>query len=104
VQLGPGAAVPGGVPQAARPPARPPRPRLGSSGRLDEARRIAEGLDPGTVLERLLLYWSGEWEQAEAAWSAARDRDERASDRHADAVDLYRRLGAGSRWLAWAAG
>jgi DNA-binding SARP family transcriptional activator/ATP/maltotriose-dependent transcriptional regulator MalT len=61
----------------------------GSSGRLDEARRIAEGLDPGTVLERLLLYWSGEWEQAEATWSAARDRDQRAGDRLDGALNAY---------------
>jgi DNA-binding SARP family transcriptional activator/energy-coupling factor transporter ATP-binding protein EcfA2 len=43
----------------------------GSGGDLDQARRYAARLDPGTVLERLLLYWSGEWEQAEAAWAAA---------------------------------
>jgi hypothetical protein len=29
------------------------------------------------VLERVLLYWSGDWELAEAAWAAARDRDAR---------------------------
>lgn len=33
------------------------------------------------MLERLLLYWSGDWELAEAAWAAARDRDARAGDR-----------------------
>jgi tetratricopeptide (TPR) repeat protein len=53
----------------------------GSSGELAEARRIAAGLDPGTVLERMLLYWLGDWEQAEAAWTAARDRDARSGDR-----------------------
>jgi hypothetical protein len=41
------------------------------------------------VLERLLLYWSGEWEQAEAAWSAARDRDQRAGDRLDGALNAY---------------
>jgi hypothetical protein len=45
----------------------------GSSGELAEARRIAAGLGPDTVLERMLLYWSGEWERSEAAWTAAGD-------------------------------
>jgi hypothetical protein len=29
----------------------------GSSGELTEARRIADSLDPGTVVERMCLYW-----------------------------------------------
>lgn len=61
----------------------------GSGGALDEARQIAARLDPGTVLERLLLYWSGEWEQAEAAWAAAGDRDRRAGDRLDAVLNAY---------------
>jgi DNA-binding SARP family transcriptional activator/energy-coupling factor transporter ATP-binding protein EcfA2 len=61
----------------------------GASGDLDEARRIAGRLDPGTVLERLLLSWSGEWEQAEAAWAAAGDRDRRAGDRLDAVLNAY---------------
>lgn len=51
----------------------------GSGGKLAEARQIAASLDHGTLLERMLLYWSGEWEQAEAAWIAAGDRDASAA-------------------------
>jgi DNA-binding SARP family transcriptional activator/energy-coupling factor transporter ATP-binding protein EcfA2 len=61
----------------------------GGSGDLDEARRIAARLGPGTVLERLLLFWSGEWEQAEAAWAAAGDRDRRAGDRLDAVLNAY---------------
>jgi DNA-binding SARP family transcriptional activator len=61
----------------------------GSSGQLVEARRIAEDLDPGTVLERMLLYWSGDWEQAEQAWTAARDRDARSGDRLDATLNAY---------------
>jgi DNA-binding SARP family transcriptional activator/tetratricopeptide (TPR) repeat protein len=72
----------------------------GSLGDLREARRTAEGLEPGTVLERMLLYWSGDWEEAEAAWEAAGARDDRAGDRLDAAVNAYwlgrvrRQLGA----------
>jgi hypothetical protein len=41
------------------------------------------------VLERLLLSWSGEWEQAEAAWAAAGDRDRRAGDRLDAVLNAY---------------
>ena len=61
----------------------------GSGGKLAEARRIAASLDQGTVLERMLLYWSGEWEQAEAAWTAAGDRDASAGDRLDGAINAY---------------
>ena len=61
----------------------------GSTGELADARRIAEGLDLGTVLERMLLYWSGDWEQAEATWAAAKGRDERAGDRLDAALNAY---------------
>jgi AAA ATPase domain len=61
----------------------------GTTGDLDQARRVADGLDPGTVLERLLLYWSGAWEPAEAAWAAARDRDARAGDRLDATLNAY---------------
>jgi len=61
----------------------------GSSGELSEARRIAADLGPGTVLERMLLYWSGDWEQAEAAWAAARDRDARSGDRLDATLNAY---------------
>jgi DNA-binding SARP family transcriptional activator len=61
----------------------------GSSGELAEAERIAAGLDPGTVLERMLLYWSGDWEQAEAAWVAAKERDARSGDRLDSALHAY---------------
>src|SRR4029450_3983924 len=54
---------------------------LGDAGALADARRIAGGLDPGSVLERMLWYWSGEWERAEAAWVTARERDLAAGDR-----------------------
>jgi DNA-binding SARP family transcriptional activator len=57
----------------------------GSSGELAEARQIAATLDTGTVLERMLLYWSGDWEQANAAWMAARERDLRSGD-HLDSI------------------
>jgi len=61
----------------------------GSSGELGEARRIAAGLDPGTVLERMLLYWSGDWEQSAAAWAAAADRDARSGDRLDAILNAY---------------
>jgi hypothetical protein len=61
----------------------------GGSGALAEARRIAAGLDPGTVLERMLLYWSGDWEQAEAAWTAAGDRDASSGDRLDGSLNAY---------------
>ncbi|HZD02656.1 MAG TPA: BTAD domain-containing putative transcriptional regulator [Actinomycetes bacterium] len=61
----------------------------GSSGELAAARRIAAGLDPGTLLERMLLYWSGDWEQAEAAWTAAADRDARSGDRLDGTLNAY---------------
>ncbi|HZD68734.1 MAG TPA: hypothetical protein VFA45_07395, partial [Actinomycetes bacterium] len=61
----------------------------GAAGDLDQARRIADGLDAGTVLERLLLYWSGEWEPAGAAWAAARDRDTRGGDRVDATLNAY---------------
>lgn len=61
----------------------------GSGGKLAEARRIAASLDHGTLLERMLLYWSGEWEQAEAAWIAAGDRDASAGDRLDGAINAY---------------
>jgi DNA-binding SARP family transcriptional activator len=61
----------------------------GSGGKLDEARRIAASLDQGTLLERMLLYWSGEWEQAQAAWTAAADRDASAGDRLDGAINAY---------------
>jgi DNA-binding SARP family transcriptional activator len=61
----------------------------GATGDLDQARRTADGLDPGTVLERMLLYWSGDWELAEAAWAAARDRDARAGDRLDATLNAY---------------
>ena len=61
----------------------------GSSGELAEARRIADSLDPGTVLERMCLYWSGEWERAEAAWMAAGDRDARSGDRLDNVLSAY---------------
>jgi DNA-binding SARP family transcriptional activator len=61
----------------------------GSSGELAEARRIAAGLGPGTVLERMLLYWSGDWEQSEAAWAAAGDRDARSGDRLDGTLNAY---------------
>ena len=61
----------------------------GSSGRLAEAKRIGAGLDPGTVLGRMLLYWSGDWEQSEAAWTAAADRDDRSGDRLDGTLNLY---------------
>jgi len=60
-----------------------------SGGKLAEAQRIAASLDHGTVLERMLLYWSGEWEQAEAAWTAAGDRDASAGDRLDGAINAY---------------
>ena len=44
----------------------------GSSGELAEARRIAAGLGPGTVLERMLLYWSGDWEQSRGSLGGGR--------------------------------
>ena len=61
----------------------------GSSGELAEARRIAAGLGPGTVLERMLLYWSGDWEQSEAAWAAAGDRDASSGDRLDGTLNAY---------------
>jgi ATP/maltotriose-dependent transcriptional regulator MalT len=61
----------------------------GANGDLEAARRIAGGLDPGSVLERMLLYWSGDWELAEAAWAAARDRDARAGDRLDATLNAY---------------
>ena len=61
----------------------------GSSGELDKARRIAAALDPGTVLERMLLYWSGDWERSEAAWAAASDRDARCGDRLDGVINAY---------------
>ena len=62
---------------------------MGSSGELAEARRIAADLEPGTVLERMLLYWSGDWEQAEAAWLAARERDTSSGDRLDGTLNAY---------------
>jgi tetratricopeptide (TPR) repeat protein len=61
----------------------------GSSGELTEARQIAAGLGPGTVLGRMLLYWSGDWEQSEAAWAAARDRDACSGDRLDGILNTY---------------
>ena len=61
----------------------------GSSGELAEARQIAATLDPGTVLERMLFYWSGHWERAEAAWMAARERDVRSGDRLDSILNAY---------------
>jgi DNA-binding SARP family transcriptional activator len=61
----------------------------GSKGELDQARRIAATLDSGTVLERMLLYWSGDWERSEAAWAAASDRDARCGDRLDGAINAY---------------
>ena len=61
----------------------------GSSGELAEARRIAAGLGPDTGLERMLLYWSGEWERSEAAWTAAGDRDARSGDRLDGILNAY---------------
>jgi DNA-binding SARP family transcriptional activator/tetratricopeptide (TPR) repeat protein len=61
----------------------------GCSGELTEARRIAAGLGPDTVLERMLGYWSGDWEQAEAAWTAAKDRDARSGDRLDGTLNAY---------------
>jgi hypothetical protein len=61
----------------------------GNSGDLTEARRIADSLGPGTVVERMCLYWSGEWERAEAAWMAARDRDARSGDRLDNVLSAY---------------
>jgi len=61
----------------------------GSGGELAEARRIAASLGHGTLLERMLLYWSGEWEHAEAAWTAAGDRDASAGDRLDGAINAY---------------
>lgn len=61
----------------------------GSSGELAEARRIAADLDRGTVLERMLLYWSGDWEEAEAAWLAASERDARSGDRLDGTLNAY---------------
>ncbi|HKE98854.1 MAG TPA: BTAD domain-containing putative transcriptional regulator [Actinomycetes bacterium] len=72
---------------------------LGDAGALADARRIAGGLDPGSVLERMLWYWSGEWERAEAAWVTARERDLAAGDRLDATLGAYwlgrlrRRLG-----------
>jgi hypothetical protein len=40
-------------------------------------------LDPGSVLERLLLYWSGDWDLA------ARDRGARAGDRLDATLNAY---------------
>lgn len=57
----------------------------GSSGELAEARRVAASLEAGTVLERMLCYWSGDWEESEAAWAAAGERDARSGD-HLDAT------------------
>lgn len=71
----------------------------GSSGQVKQARRIAEDLDAGTVLERMLLYWSGDWEQAEQAWTAARDRDARCGD-HLDRTLNSYWLGRVRRLLA----
>lgn len=73
----------------------------GSSGELTEAQRIADSLDPGTVVERMCLYWSGEWERAEAAWMAAADRDARSGDRLDNVLSAYwlgrvRRVAAGN--------
>ena len=61
----------------------------GGSGELVEAQRIAAGLDPGTVLERMLLYWSGDWEQAETAWIAAKERDAHSGDRLDSTLNAY---------------
>jgi hypothetical protein len=61
----------------------------GSSGKLAEARQIAASLDHGTLLERMLLYWSGEWEQADAAWTTAGDRDASAGDRLDGTINAY---------------
>ena len=61
----------------------------GGSGELVEAQQIAAGLDPGTVLERMLLYWSGDWEQAETAWIAAKERDARSGDRLDSTLNAY---------------
>jgi DNA-binding SARP family transcriptional activator len=61
----------------------------GSRGELGKARQIAAALDPGTVLERMLFYWSGEWERSEAAWAAAGDRDARCGDRLDGAINAY---------------
>jgi DNA-binding SARP family transcriptional activator len=61
----------------------------GSGGELTEARRIAGSLDPGTVVERMCLYWSGEWERAEAAWMEAGDRDARSGDRLDNVLSAY---------------
>ena len=61
----------------------------GSSGELGKARQIAASLGPGTVLDRMLLYWSGDWEQSEEAWAAARDRDARSGDRLDSTLNAY---------------
>ena len=61
----------------------------GSSGELAEARRVAAGLEPGTVLGRMLCYWSGDWEESEAAWAAAGERDARSGDRLDAAINAY---------------
>ena len=37
----------------------------------------------------MLAYWSGDWEQAEAAWTAAKDRDTRAGDRLDGTLNAY---------------
>jgi hypothetical protein len=62
---------------------------MGSGGELAQARRIAADLEPDTVLERMLSYWSGDWEQAEVAWTAAKDRDGRSGDRLDGTLNAY---------------
>ena len=37
----------------------------------------------------MLLYWSGDWEQSEAAWAAAGDRDARSGDRLDGTLNAY---------------
>jgi DNA-binding SARP family transcriptional activator/tetratricopeptide (TPR) repeat protein len=65
---------------------------LATTGELDVAQRAAARLPEEAVGRRLVLFLTGEWEEAADQWQAALDHDLAAGDRH-DAV-------VNARWLA----